>query len=200
MHCRLRRLVLLCLVTLLVLTGCAYKFRGTPYEPPVPAGEIEGVNWDGSAFRLSGLNGKPALVFFGYTNCPDVCPTTLAEMRVLYEQLGDKAKDLAVVFVSVDPERDSVEQLAKYIPAFNEKFYGVRVDPITLEQVKQEWGVIAEKKPYQGSESASKYSVDHTARQYLVGPRGNLAASYAFGTPVEDLKADVEFVLKGMQQ
>ncbi len=81
----------------LLLGGCAeYQWKGTLYEPANAAPEIDGVNWDGSSFKLSQLKGKPVLLFFGYTNCPDVCPTTLAEMRVLRQNLGANADKTGV--------------------------------------------------------------------------------------------------------
>jgi protein SCO1 len=185
------------LILMAILAGCRYEWKGTTFDPPQAAGEISGTNWDNTPFQLTEQRGKVSLIFFGYTNCPDVCPTTLAEMRVLHQELGAQANKVAVVFVSVDPERDTVERLGEYIPAFNDQFYGVFVEPGPLEQVKKDYMVYAEKRYYEGGESASKYSVDHTARVYLVDPGGNLVSSYPFGTVVADILADVQHVLKG---
>jgi protein SCO1 len=191
-------LLILILTSILVLGGCGspYEFRGTLYDPAAPAAEITGTNWDGNAFQLSDLRGRVALLFFGYTFCPDVCPTTLSEMRRLHKELGDQADDAAVVFVSVDPERDTPDRLAQYVPLFGERFYGIHVDQATLEQIKSDYGVIAEKRNYDKAETSAGYLIDHTARVYLVDQDGNLKLSFAFGTPVEDLHADVAFLLK----
>lgn len=188
--------LLLIATALFALTGCTYTFHGSTYDPPQAAAELSGINWDGAPFNLADLRGKAALVFFGYTNCPDVCPTTLAEMRVLHEKAGALADKIAIVFVSVDPERDTVERLAEYIPAFSDRFYGVRVAPVPLAEVMQNWQIVAEKRYYEGQESATKYSVDHTARVFLVGPQGNLRASYAYGTTTADILPDVRYVLR----
>ncbi len=187
---------LLVLLVLLLAACSSYQFHGIPYEPPTPAPSIEGANWDGSAFSLASLQGKTALVFFGYTSCPDVCPTTLAEMRVLFENLDARAKDVAVVFVSVDPERDTTQRLGEYVPMFSNAFFGVHIEPDALETVKQGYGVIAQKVFYNPQDSAAGYSIDHTARLYLIDKTGTLVTSYPYGSPVENIQKDVEHLLK----
>lgn len=196
MHKRVKLLIRFAAVALL-LTACAqYQWKGTLYEPANPAPEINGVNWDGSNFSLSRLKGKPVLLFFGYTNCPDVCPTTLAEMRVLRQNLGAKADKMAFVYVTVDPERDTVARLKEFIPLFDPAFYGVHTNDAELETVKKGYGVYAEKVYKDPNNPAAGYSVDHTARLYLVDPEGRLAASYAYGTDVQDIQKDVEHLIK----
>jgi protein SCO1/2 len=182
---------------LFAATGCSrpHEYRGTTFEPAMPAGPLVGTNWDGAPFDLAALEGRPALVFFGYTNCPDVCPTTLAEMKKLYAALGERAQDVAVVFVTVDPERDSVARLGEYIPAFDKRFYGIALTSDALAAAKASYGVIAEKRPYEGGESSAGYAVDHTARTYLIAPDGRLLASYPFGSTSEEMLADVRHLL-----
>src|SRR5690606_3849977 len=104
-----------------LLTSCSqpHEFAGTELDPAPPAANISGINWDGTPFNLEELQGKVVLLFFGYTSCPDVCPTTLAEMQQLYSLLGEDAQNVAVVLITVDPERDTVERLAQYMPAFD---------------------------------------------------------------------------------
>lgn len=179
-------------------TGCArpYEFKGTPYDPARPAGEIAGLNWDGANFRLSEQRDKIALIFFGYTFCPDVCPTTMAEMRKLLAQLGAQADQVAVVFVSVDPERDTLARLTEYVPFFDRRFYGVRLEPQTLAQAQRDYGVIAEKRPYVGADGVETYTIDHTARVFLVDRAGALRLSFPYGTPVEDIRSDILHLLK----
>jgi protein SCO1 len=189
--------VILVVAAVLLLGGCAqYQWKGTLYEPANAAPEIDGVNWDGSSFKLSELKGKPVLLFFGYTNCPDVCPTTLAEMRVLRQNLGANADKTAFVYVTVDPERDTVARLKEFIPLFDKAFYGIHVNEGELETVKKGYGVYAEKVFKDPSNPAAGYSVDHTARLYLVDPAGRLAASYPYGTDVADIQKDVEHLIK----
>lgn len=193
-----RLTLLLCLLgTLAVLAACnSPGWRGTPYDPPRPAVEIVGVNWDNTAFRLSDLRGKIALLFFGYTYCPDVCPTTMAEMRKLMERLGAQADKVTVVFVSVDPERDTPARLAEYVPFFDRRFYGVQVPPDVLEQIKRDYGVYAEKRPYVGADGVETYTIDHTARVFLVDQAGALRLSFPYGTPVDDMRSDILHLLK----
>ncbi len=192
-----RGLMMLLVIVLVALSACSSpSWRGTPYDPPRPAAEIAGINWDNTAFRLSDLRGKVALLFFGYTYCPDVCPTTMAEMRKLMEQLGAQAGKVAVVFVSVDPERDTPARLAEYVPFFDRRFYGVQLSDEALAQVKRDYGVFAEKRPYVGADGVETYTVDHTARVFVVDPGGALRLSFSYGTPVEHMRADILRLLK----
>lgn len=182
---------------LLLLAGCkGYQLHGSPYNPPTAAPAISGLNYDGSNFALSQLQGKPVLLFFGYTNCPDVCPTTLAEMRQLRQNLGAKADKMAFVYVSVDPERDTVARLKEFVPVFDPAFYGVHVNSIDLETVKKGYGVYAEKVYTDPNNPSAGYSVDHTARLYLIGPAGRLATSYAYQTDLADIQKDVEYLIR----
>ena len=185
-------------VTLAVLlAGCkGYQLHGTPYQPPQPATPINGLNWDGTNFSVSQLQGKPALLFFGYTNCPDVCPTTLAEWRTLRQNLGDKADKAGFVYVSIDPERDTVARLKEFIPQFDPAFYGVHVNSIDLEPIKQGYGVVAEKVYTDPNDPSKGYSMDHTARTYLIGPAGRLVTSYPYGTDIGDIQKDLEYLIR----
>ena len=94
------------------------SFRGTLYDPAQPAPEITLTRADGQPFRLSAEKGKLIFLFFGYTSCPDVCPTTMAEMRQVRQAVGAKADQFNVVFVTVDPDRDTPEKVQKYVSAF----------------------------------------------------------------------------------
>lgn len=188
---------MLLLGALVIAAACSGPgFRGTPYDPPRPAAEITGANWDNTAFHLSALRGRIVLLFFGYTYCPDVCPTTMAEMRKLMERLDARADKVAVVFVSVDPERDTPARLAEYVPFFDPHFYGVQLAPEALEQAKRDYGVFAEKRPYVGVDGVETYTVDHTARVFLVDQTGALRLFFFYGTPVEDIRSDILRLLK----
>ncbi len=196
MHKHVKLLAAIALVALL-LAGCkGYELHGTPYQPPQTAPAISGLNWDGSQFNLSQLEGKPVLVFFGYTNCPDVCPTTLAEWRQLRQNLGAKADKAAFVYVSVDPERDTVARLKEYIPPFDPAINGIHVNSIDLETIKQGYGVVAEKVYTDPANPSAGYTVDHTARTYLVGPKGRLATSYPYGTDIASIQKDLEYLIR----
>lgn len=169
-------------------------FRGTLYDPALPAPEIALVRGDGSSFRLSERRGDVVLLFFGYTSCPDVCPTTLSELRKVKTELGSNADQVKVVFVTVDPERDTPEQIQKYVSIFNPSFMGLSGSLEELETVWKDYGVYREVE--QVSTSAAGYLVNHTARVYLIDRDGNLRLSYSFGTPTDDIVHDLKILFK----
>lgn len=169
-------------------------FRGTLYDPALPAPEIELTQADGSSLRLSEMRGNVVLLFFGYTSCPDVCPVTLSELRKVNEELGKGADKVRVVFVTVDPERDTPEQIQKYVSIFNPSFIGLSGSLEELEPVWKDYGVYREVE--QVPSSATGYLVNHTARVYLIDRDGNLRLSYSFGTPTDDIVHDLKILFK----
>lgn len=200
-----RRAAWLVLVGLLLafaaiaLTGCGqtYEFKGTAYPDGKAAQDFTLSAADGQTFRLSQHRGQVVLLFFGYTSCPDICPTTLAEAKQVLEGLGDDAGAVRFAFITVDPERDTPEKLAGYTAFFHPDIIGLTGDPAELEQVRQAYGVVAEKE--QLSESAVGYIVNHTARIFLIDPEGNLRLSYGFGTPPADILADLRHLLQSQR-
>lgn len=168
-------------------------FRGTTYaEPYPPAPEFELAREGGTRFRLSELRGNGVLIFFGYTSCPDVCPTTLAELKMALEKLGeDGSRNVRVVFVTVDPERDTPERVQEYVDHFDPGFIGLSGTVPELTKVWQDYGVF--RAIGEGS-SAAGYLVDHTARVTLIDPAGNLRVSYPFDTPVDDIVHDLQLL------
>lgn len=168
-------------------------FRGTLYDPPLPAAEIELLRDDGSNFRLSEQRGNVVLLFFGYTSCPDVCPTTLSELRMVREELGKQADQVQVVFVTVDPQRDTPQVVQKYVSIFNPDFIGLSGTEAALAKVWNDYGVYRE---VEQTESLSAYLVNHTARVYLIDAQGNMKLSYSFGTPVDDIVHDLEILFE----
>jgi protein SCO1/2 len=179
---------------LIFVLNRSVSFRGTSYGEPYPqAADFTLTQSSGETFRLSEQKGKIVLLFFGYTACPDVCPTTLAELRLVMEELGDKTKQVQVVFVSVDPERDTPEKIQKYVEHFNEDFIGLSGNPDELLIIWDNYGVFRERVE---SESAFGYIINHTARTYLIDQNGSLRLSYGFQTPVEDIVHDIEILLK----
>jgi protein SCO1/2 len=185
------------IVAALIFTGCGrpYEYHGAVYTPPQTAAVVAGTNWDGHPFHLSDLQGKVVLLFFGYTHCPDVCPLTMAELAQLYRQLGEKAGDVAVVFVSTDPARDTPERLAQYIPAFHRDFYGVHVPESELTALKQAYGVYAEKHEDVDQEANADYLIDHNSYIYVIDQQGQLRLAFSPHTPQDELLADVEHLV-----
>jgi protein SCO1/2 len=181
-------------ILLALLFAKPVSFHGTSYNEPYPtAPQVELIKLNGETFRLSDQKGKIVLLFFGYTSCPDVCPTTLAEFKQVMDGLGDKAKSVQVVFISVDPERDTPEKIQNYVDHFNPNFIGLSGSIPELESIWKSYGVFRERVE---SDSAFGYIINHTARTYLIDADGNLRLSYGFQTPVEDIVNDLKVLLK----
>lgn len=128
---------------------------------------------DGSEFASSRLDGRPHAIFFGFTNCPDVCPTTLARLVRLRNRLDGKESAFDIVFVTVDPERDGPAEVGKYAALFESPVIGLTGSPAQIEQVKQQFGIYSEKSP----DDSGGYSVDHTASVLLFDDNGNFVAT-----------------------
>jgi len=141
---------------------------------------------DGRAVMDSDFRGRFQLIAFGYTFCPDICPTTLVEMAYVMKALGDEAKKVQPIFISVDPERDTPEQLKAYTGFFDPRILGLTGSPELVRKIADFFKVRYEKVVTPG---ASHYSVDHSAGMYLLGPDGGFIAKLAYGTPVEELVA-----------
>jgi protein SCO1/2 len=189
-------LLLVALVTLgAFLFGKPQSFRGTTYVEPYPqASEIALTRADGTSFQLSKMRGEIVLLFFGYTSCPDICPTTLAELNQALEKLDqDDADRVQVVFITVDPERDTPERTQVYVNNFNPEFIGLSGDESELIKVWDDYGVFRE---IDEGSSAAGYLVNHTARVSLIDGNGNIRISFPFDMGVEDIVHDLKLVLK----
>lgn len=184
-----------------ILAACApkHEYTGVVFDDLKPVGELRGTSHTGDAFDLADLRDKMVLIFFGYTFCPDVCPLTLANVAGAMHRIAEDdpkaAQELAALFVTIDPERDTVERLAQYVPAFHPNITGVIVDPSLFDTVKSEFGVYAEKNDVSTS-SAAGYLMDHTAGIYVVDRKGNLLALFSHDIPVDVLADDLKALLK----
>lgn len=175
-----------------------YTFRGSQIEPAVAGADFTLTDQQGQAFRLSEQRGKLVLLFFGYTHCPDVCPVTLAEFTRIKADLGDQAKDVRFVFITVDPERDTVDALRAYMANFDPQFISLTSEREALEVVWKDYGVYQARQETSG---ASGYLVDHTARTYLIDGSGNLRATYPYEMTEADVVSDLKYLLRqGMVQ
>jgi len=174
--------------------GGAYTFKGSLIDPPVPAADFSLTDQHGELFQLSAQKGKVVLIFFGYTNCPDVCPITLTDFKRIKSELGDQAEEVRFVFITVDPERDTVERLSTYLPSYDPDFYGLTGGREQLEQVWKSYGVY---QAHQEGGSAAGYLVDHTARIYAIDQQGNWRLTYPFEMEREAVLEDVRHLLKG---
>lgn len=197
------------LVTLLLITtGCqtanetdaqakidlpeyAEQLRGAVVNPPRPLANFIAPSTAGE-FQLSDYEGQVILLYFGYMTCPDVCPATSAELKWVYEDLGEP-DNVQIVFVTVDPERDELARIDAYVHLFHKDFVGIRAEGETLARIMEQFGARAEKQEI--SESALGYLMDHTAAVYLISPNGSLIEQFLFGTPYADIAHDVQVVL-----
>jgi antioxidant, ahpC/TSA family len=170
------------------------KLHGTDLRKEDIGGDFTLTDGDGKPFNLSDLKGKVVVLSFGYTNCPDVCPTELLTQNDVLKQLGDQAKDVKVAFVSVDPERDTPEVIGKYAKQFNPDFIGLTATgDQSLPVIKQQYRVVSAK-VNQGADS-NTYLVDHTAGAYLVDKNGDVAVFEPYGSEPAAIAADIKTLL-----
>ncbi len=170
-----------------------YTFHGTVMQSPNAAPEFTLMSNTGQRVRLSDFRGRLVLLYFGYTFCPDVCPATLAEIAKAMEILGEEADRVQVIMITVDPERDSPEKLGEYVAHFDSRFLGATGTLEEIAQVATLYGIFFEKN--EGTE-ATGYLVDHTATQMVIDQEGYLKLVFPFGTPGEDIAADLAYILK----
>jgi protein SCO1/2 len=147
----------------------------------------------GKPRTLADYKGKAVVVFFGYTQCPDVCPTTMVEMANVLKQMGPLASRVQVLFVTVDPERDTQELLSKYVPAFDPSFVGLYGDAAATEKVAKEFRVFYQKVP---GKTPGSYSMDHTAGSYVFDPEGHIRLFIRHGQGPEPIAHDLKLLLK----
>lgn len=170
-----------------------YTYHGVLIDPPARAGDFELVDQHNQPYRLSDQRGKVVLIFFGYTNCPDVCPITLNELSNVKSQLGDKAAQVEFVMVTVDPERDSAQVLTRFLERIDPEFTGLSGEMPDLENVWKSFGVFRERQEVAGSLG---YLVDHTARIYVIDSAGNWRLNYPFGMQSGQIVEDLVHLLR----
>ncbi|MFA9489912.1 MAG: SCO family protein [Anaerolineales bacterium] len=183
-------LLLICL--LIACQNEPHVFNGSPYQDPNPAPPIPLTDTSGIPFQLEDYHGKIVLLYFGYTFCPDVCPSTLASVRQILDELGDSSQEVVFVMITVDPDRDSPEILDEYLSRFHPGYIGLWGDGEELENVKQAYGVFSEIDP---ESDPLNYLVSHTARIFLIDQEGILRTGYSFGTPNGKILSDVEHLI-----
>ena len=181
----------------MILTACSPKpeFKNIDITGSTAFGkDFSLVDPDGKARTLADFRGKVVVMFFGYTQCPDVCPTTLTEMQQVMTMLGSQSDKVQVLFVTVDPQRDTAEILKQYVPAFDPRFLGLRpTDDAALEKVAKDFKIYYKKVP--GTSSGS-YTIDHTAGSYAFDPDGRLRLYIKHAQGPETLAHDLKELLK----
>ena len=182
---------------LLILTACSPKpeFKNIDITGGTAFGkDFSLVDPDGKVRTLADFKGKVVVMFFGYTQCPDVCPTTLTEMQQVMTILGPQSDKVQVLFVTVDPQRDTAAILKQYVPAFDPRFLGLRpADDAALEKVAKDFKIYYKKVP---GVSAGSYTMDHTAGSYAFDPDGRLRLYIKHAQGPETLAHDLKELLK----
>ena len=192
----LRAWVLALLLPLSLLTGCAPgapKFQATDVSGLTYAREFQLIDHNGKPRTLADFRGKVVVLFFGYTQCPDVCPATLAELAEVNKRLGADAARVQVLFVTVDPERDTADLLAKYVPAFDRSFLGLYGDAEATARTAKEFKILYQKQP---GPTPGRYTMDHSAGTYVFDPQGRLRLYVSYGQGPDVFEHDIRELLR----
>jgi protein SCO1/2 len=196
----LKRVLLVAALAVAVLGGCD-RLAGTAQKPSFKAVDITGAEYarelsltdaDGKPRQLADFKGKVTLVFFGYTQCPDVCPTTLAELAAVKRELGKDGERLQGVFVSVDPARDTPEILKAYMASFDPSFVALRGTPEQTQAAARNFKVFYAQVP---GKTEGSYTVDHTAGTYVFDAQGRVRLFVRYGSGAEALVHDLKLLL-----
>ena len=186
------------LVALWIGMACACapaapEYLGTTYEELKPAEDFALTDQYGEPFRLADHRGKVVVLFFGYAHCPDVCPVTLSNWARVEEALAEE-DGVEFVFVTVDPERDTVERIREHMEIFSDEFHGLTGTQAELEPVYKRFGIFHEKISF--SESAIGYVVEHSTVMLLLDRQGRLRVTLPFDASPEDIFHDVRRLLE----
>lgn len=173
--------------------GAEQGLRSGTFEPPreAPAFSLDGSN--GKKLSLRDHLGKVVILEFGFTFCALVCPVTLARLTEVHQKLGSAARDVQLIYVTVDPMRDSPERLREHLAAYNPSFLGATGTPDELAAVQKAYGVVAEQVV---SQNQALGYVNHSSSLYLIDRQGKIRGLVTFGTPADDIVHDLELLLK----
>jgi protein SCO1/2 len=190
------RAILAAIAAAMLLAACspdAPTFKGADITGASFGRELTLADHHGKARTLADFRGKAVVIFFGYTQCPDVCPTALSALAEAMRRLGPDATRVQVLFVTIDPERDTADLLSRYVPAFHPSFLGLRGDAEATARVAKEFKVIYQKVPGQTPDT---YTMDHSAGLYLFDPQGRLRVFESHGQGAEAIAHDLAQLLR----
>jgi protein SCO1/2 len=182
---------------ILVVAGCG----GKPEAPSFKLTDVTGASFgktlelgdhNGQRRTLADFRGKVVALFFGFTHCPDVCPTTLVEMASVMKELGEDAGRVQVLFVSVDPERDTADVLKRYVPAFHPSFLGLTGSADDIARAAREFKIFYQKQKL----PSGGYTMDHSAGTYIIDTEGRLRLFAQYGVGAPALLHDIRLLLK----
>jgi protein SCO1/2 len=188
-------------IAIVLLAALATASCG-PATPTFTASDVTGTKYgrdfalvghDGKARTLADFRGKVVVLFFGYTQCPDVCPTTLSELAEVMKRLGPDAERVQVLFVTVDPERDTRELLSLYVPAFDPRFLGLYGDAAATARTAKEFKILYQKQP---GTTPGAYTMDHSAGTFIFDPDGRLRVYVSYGQGPDVFVHDIKELLR----
>lgn len=191
------KLVALLVLALLSGSACAtapLKFKSGVFEPPRAAPEIALPSSTGKPFKLSQHRGKVVVLEFGYTTCTDVCPVSLAALADARKKLGKQGAEVQVVFITVDPARDSATRLRSYLAAFDPTFIGVTGTQAQIDALLKSYGISASRRMVEGSKT--EYAMNHSSYLYFIDRQGMQRAMMPFGRPSDEMVHDIKLLLK----
>ena len=169
-----------------------YKYHGNTMESTEPPGDFTLIDHNGNRMHLSDYEGKWVILYYGYTFCPDVCPTTMMQLGRMMPLLGKDAKNVQVFMISVDPERDTPERLKEYVTYFHPDFIGLTGTPDEIADAAAPFGIYYKKKKVEG---ASDYLMDHTASVTVLGPDGTVRLIWPYGVTAEEMAEDMKHLM-----
>ena len=184
--------LLLCTAVAAQAAPAAPALKSGVFSPARMAPEIALKAADGSDFRLSALRGRVVVLEFGFTHCAAVCPASLAALAAARQKLGANADRLQVVFISVDPERDTPARLKTYLAQFDKSFVGITGTPEQLAAIRKDYGITATKHPV--GDSKTEYQMGHSSYLYFIDKKGMLRALMPFGRPSDEIVHDVNLL------
>ncbi len=180
-----------------LLSACAHQFSGVTPNPIGPAPDFALTDEHGQPFKLSEARGKWILLAYGYTHCPDVCPLTLSHLRDVKKAIDPDGDKVQVVFVTIDPERDTADIMRQYVDHFDQqftqKFKGLSGAPADIAQAATAYHVKYEKKDVKPDGS---YTMGHTAEVYLIDPQFNWRMTFPFGIEAKEIASDVQYLMQ----
>lgn len=168
------------------------SFKGTDISTADFGQPFTLTGQDGKPHSLADYQGKAVALFFGYTHCPDICPTTMLEYQQVMKLLGKDADRVQVLFVSIDPQRDTPPVLAGYVPFFDKRFMGLTGSPAQVQAVASQYKIVAQRQ----ARKDGGYTMDHSAGSYLFDTRGQLRVYVPYGTPSADIAHDLQQLLR----
>ena len=188
----MKKMLLIGLSLCICLMACGKReaFLATDITGSALGGELNLPDFNGKLRQLADFKGKVIVLFFGYTHCPDICPTTLSEMAAAMKRLGNQAKDVQVIFVSVDPIRDTPSLLAHYVPAFNPSFLALRGSEEATQAIAKRFKVF-----YQKHDEDPYYTIDHSSGTFIFDKQGKLRLLVNYGAGEKVLAHDIQLLL-----